>query len=105
MTLLFDNETETILRNKITDYASYLKSICYNEDKKELIFNKICQINTYELMLSMMFYKLRYDKDIYIKNLMNENFITYNEDNFNNIKNKIQYFLNVFDILNSKPLI
>ena len=92
-------ETEIILNNKIIQYGNFLISVCNDDNKKLFIQNKVNNLKSYDIMLMMIFYSLKEDKDTEIRNLMKEFSIIDNDDNFNEIKEQLNYFLNVYNIL------
>ena len=92
---------EPLLLEKINEFGLYLISVCNNEDKKELIHKKIIKMDFIEILLFItLFDKSKIDTEIH--KMVNELCIEYNDDVINKIKNQLDYFITVKEILNSQ---
>ena len=90
---------EDLLSNKIYDFSNYIESICDNEEKKKDIKKALTDLPLYKIMLFINFLdKKQIDNQIddFVKLFSLQN----NQDNRNKIKEYIDYFIEVKDILN-----
>ena len=92
---------EPLLLEKITEFGLYLISVCNDEDKKEMIHKKIMKMNFIEILLFITFFD-QSQIDTGIHKLVNDLCIEYNDDVIEKIKNQLEYFIKVKEILNSQ---
>ena len=94
-----DNESlETILRNKINELSHYLKSFCNNDDQVNLIEHKLNNLKYYEIMLFILSLK-ESEIETYINQFINTYKIHETEQIRNTIKEYLQYFISVNNLL------
>ena len=95
-----ENNIETILKEKILEFSSYLKQKCNNPDHVKQIDEKLNNLKFYEIMAFIMF--LDENKlDTYINDLFKYD-IEDSQEVRDNIKNYLNYFLSVKQIVNEK---
>ena len=96
-----NNQIEIILRDKIKDLGQFLISICDNEEKKQTIKETIIDIPSYKLLLFVsLLDPNRIDNQINdFINIFNINDTT---ENRSVLKDKLDYFIQVKNILDSK---
>lgn len=89
---------ESIFKSKLENLSKILIENCYNENKKMEITNKIYNMKMYEIIYFINFITpeiIENEKNKLIKEFcLNDNEIVQNE-----IKNFLEYFLNVKEIL------
>ena len=94
-----NNESlETILRNKINELSDYLKSFSSNDDQIHLIQDKLNNLKYYEIMLFILSLK-ETEIETYINQFINTYQINETEDIRDTIKEYLQYFISVNNLL------
>ena len=92
---------EIILTNKIKQFGNYLIENCKNENTKQLIKDRLCNLKLYEILLFATF--LQKDKlDEEVNLLINKFEINDCENVKNEIKTYVEYFIKIIQILNKK---
>ena len=95
-----ENNIESILKEKILEFSSYLKEKCHNQDHVKQIDEKLNNLKFYEIMAFIMF--LDENKlDTYINDLFKYD-IEDSQEVRDNIKNYLNYFLSVKQIIIEK---
>jgi len=95
-----ENNIESILKEKILEFSSYLKQKCNNQDHVKQIDEKLNNLKFYEIMAFIMF--LDENKlDTYINDLFKYD-IEDSQEVRDNIKNYLNYFLSVKQIIIEK---
>ena len=90
---------EILLKNKIKDLGEFLLSICENENKKKDINDALIDLPTYKILLFISF--LNHNKiDDQITDFIKLFQLNDNNENRNEIKKYIDYFLQIKQILN-----
>jgi len=93
-----NNDFENLLRNKIIEFSSYLISKCDNNDQIKMIEDKIGSLRYYEILMFITF--LDSNKlDNYISDLINTINMPDSEEIRQKIKEYLQYFMNVKEII------
>lgn len=93
------NNIENILKDKVNEFASFLISKCDNHDQIKTIEDKLLGLKFYEIMMFLTF--LDPNKlDSYTNELMNSIHIQDSEEIRNSIKDYLNYFLSVKQIIN-----
>uniref|UniRef100_A0A6C0EDE1 Uncharacterized protein n=1 Tax=viral metagenome TaxID=1070528 RepID=A0A6C0EDE1_9ZZZZ len=92
------NSTETILREKLLNFSSYLKEKCNNPDHVKQIDEKLNNLKFYEIMAFILF--LDENKlDSYINDLYSlYNSLEDSQEVRDNIKENLNYFLKIKNI-------
>jgi hypothetical protein len=93
------NNIETILKDKINEFSSFLISKCDNDDQIKIIQDKLGNLKFYELMLFITFLDNN-RLDHYINELMNTINLQDSEEIRLSIKEYLIYFINVKQIFN-----
>ena len=94
-----NNNIEILLRNKIQDLGNFLISICNNETKKKEINDTLISLPLYKILLFISILdknKFNHQIDNFVKSFDLDN----NENNREIIKEYLNYFINVKEILN-----
>ena len=94
-----NNNIEILLRNKIQDLGNFLISICNNENKKKEINDTLISLPLYKILLFISILdknKFNHQIDNFVKSFDLDN----NENNREIIKEYLNYFINVKEILN-----
>ena len=94
-----NNNIEILLRNKIQDLGNFLISICNNETKKKEINDTLIALPLYKILLFISILdknKFNHQIDNFVKSFDLDN----NENNREIIKEYLNYFINVKEILN-----
>ena len=96
-----NNQIEIILKDKIKELGQFLISICDNEEKKQTIKETIIDIPSYKLLLFVsLLDPNRIDNQINdFINIFNINDTT---ENRQVLKEKLDYFIQVKNILDTK---
>ena len=96
-----NNNIEIILKNKIQELGQFLISICDNEEKKQTIKETIIDIPSYKLLLFVsLLDPNRIDNQI--NDFINIFGIIDTKENRTVLKDKLDYFIQVKNILDSK---
>ena len=93
------NNIEILLRNKIQDLGNFLISICTNENMKKEINDTLISLPLYKILLFISILdknKFNHQIDNFVKSFDLDN----NENNREIIKEYLNYFINVKEILN-----
>ena len=90
---------EILLKNKIQDLGNFLLSI-YNDDKKQDIKDALIDLPSYKILLFISFLDLNKVNE-QINDLINLFQLNDTSDNRNKIKEYINYFIQVKDIINN----
>ena len=94
-----NTNVETILKDKVKDLGEYLISICGDETKKQDIKDSLIGLPTYKILLFISFLDL--DKiDHQISDFVTLFKLNDTTENRNQIKNYIDYFIEIKKILN-----
>ena len=92
------SETENLLKEKICDFGQYLITICNNEHKKNDIQNQLTNMKIELILLFLMFLnENRIERDI--NDLINKFELIDTEQNRNQIKNYINYFIQIKNLM------
>ena len=91
---------EILLKDKIKQLGEYLISICENETKKKDIIDALIELPSYKILLFVSFLDLN-KIDNQINDLINLFQLNDNTENKNQIKEYINYFIQVKDIINN----
>lgn len=94
-----NNNIESLLKEKIKELGNFLISICENDSKKNDIRDTLIDIPTYKILLFISFLdlnKIEHQIDDFIKLF----YLNQNEENRDKIKEYINYFINIKNILN-----
>ena len=91
---------EILLKNKIKELGEFLISICENDIKKQDIKDALIDLPSYKILLFISF--LNHDKiDEQISDFVILFKLNDNTENRNKIKEYINYFIQVKDIINN----
>ncbi len=91
---------EEILKQKINELAQFLISNCRDTEKINLINDKLSNLKFYEIMLFITFLDLT-KIDTYINDFINSYSIEDTIDIRNKIKDYLEYFIKVKDIIST----
>ena len=91
-------DLETILREKINELSNYLKSFCNNQEQVNLIEHKLNNLKYYELMLFILSLK-ETEIETYINQFINTYQIHETEEIRKFIKDYLEYFISINEIL------
>jgi len=94
-----NNNIEILLRNKIQDLGNFLISICNNETKKQEINDTLISLPLYKILLFISILdknKFNHQIDNFVKSFSLED----SDNNREIIKEYLNYFINVKEILN-----
>ena len=94
-----NNNIEILLRNKIQDLGNFLISICNNETKKKEINDTLISLPLYKILLFISILdknKFNHQIDNFVKSFSLED----SDNNREIIKEYLNYFINVKEILN-----
>ena len=91
---------EILLKNKIQELGEFLLSICENETKKQDIKNALIDLPSYKILLFISFLDLNKVNE-QINDLINLFQLNDTSDNRLKIREYINYFIQVKDIINN----
>ena len=94
-----NNNIEILLRNKIQDLGNFLITICNNENKKKEINDTLISLPLYKILLFISILdknKFNHQIDNFVKSFDLED----SDNNREIIKEYLNYFINVKEILN-----
>ena len=91
---------EILLKNKIKDLGEFLISICNDDNKKQNIIDSLIELPSYKILLFVSFLDLN-KIDNQISDLINLFQLNDTNENRQKIKEYINYFIEVKNIINN----